>query len=146
MTNDIGQFSTAPSNTEDPADKPAEERKPPELVRSSEEFLHEHLLSTYVRDLDGRAVHRVVLPPRSTLPCGSPMAGLGTPQAGRSNGRQWRSGTEQPVGEPEDSRTDNPATRPAEEPGKRKIRGAPPWRTPREAESLRRCGTDRTPQ
>jgi hypothetical protein len=58
MTNDIGRFSTAPSmsDTEEPADKPAEEQKPPELVYdSTEEFLHEQLLPTYVRDVDGRS-------------------------------------------------------------------------------------------
>jgi hypothetical protein len=55
-------------------------------------------------------------------------------------------GTEQPVGEPEDSRTDNPATRPAEEPGKTEDPDGTPVENPSEAESLRRCRTDRAPQ
>jgi hypothetical protein len=65
MTNDIGRFSTAPApapapgEAETPADKPAEEQKPAELVYgSAEEFLHEQLLPTYVRDVDGRAAPR----------------------------------------------------------------------------------------
>lgn len=54
MTNDIGRFSS--SDTETPADPPAEEQKPAQLVYgSAEEFLHEQLLPTYVRDVDGRA-------------------------------------------------------------------------------------------
>jgi hypothetical protein len=53
----IGRFSEAPrTNVEEPADTAGEEQKPPELVYgSAEEFLHEQLLPTYVRDVDGRA-------------------------------------------------------------------------------------------
>jgi len=54
MTNDIGRFSS--SDTETPVETPVEEQKPAELVYgSAEEFLHEQLLPTYVRDVDGRA-------------------------------------------------------------------------------------------
>ncbi|BAS18372.1 hypothetical protein AHiyo8_pI66760 (plasmid) [Arthrobacter sp. Hiyo8] len=56
MASNIGRFSTATPNSEAPAERPAEEQKPPELVYgSAEEFLHEQLLPTYVRDVDGRA-------------------------------------------------------------------------------------------
>jgi hypothetical protein len=58
MDSDIGRFSTAPAavETEASAERSAEEQKPPELVYgSTEEFLHEQLLPTYVRDVDGRA-------------------------------------------------------------------------------------------
>lgn len=58
MTNDIGLFNDAPTAAPDvaaPAEKQGEE-KPPELVYgSAEEFLHEQLLPTYVRDVDGRS-------------------------------------------------------------------------------------------
>jgi hypothetical protein len=58
MNSDIGRFSTAPTTSDphEPAEKPVEEQKPPELVYgSAEEFLHEQLLPTYVRGVDGRA-------------------------------------------------------------------------------------------
>lgn len=57
MSIDIGQFLEAPgTSVEEPADKVGEEQKPPELVYgSAEEFLHEQLLPTYVRDVDGRS-------------------------------------------------------------------------------------------
>jgi hypothetical protein len=58
MDSNIGRFSTAPApgETEASAERPTEEQKPPELVYgSAEEFLHEQLLPTYVRDVDGRA-------------------------------------------------------------------------------------------
>jgi hypothetical protein len=58
MTNDIGLFNEAPAAVPEPpapAGKQGEE-KPPELVYgSAEEFLHEQLLPTYVRDVDGRS-------------------------------------------------------------------------------------------
>jgi hypothetical protein len=56
MTIDIGRFSTAPRSSDEPARTAGEGQKPPELVYgSAEEFLHEQLLPTYVRDVDGRA-------------------------------------------------------------------------------------------
>jgi hypothetical protein len=58
MDSDIGRFSTAPAavETEASAERSADEQKPPELVYgSTEEFLHEQLLPTYVHDVDGRA-------------------------------------------------------------------------------------------
>ena len=54
MSHDIGRFNS--SDTETPAETPSEEQKPAELVYgSAEEFLHEQLLPTYFRDVDGRA-------------------------------------------------------------------------------------------
>lgn len=56
MNIDIGRFNEAPSSAEEPASPAGEEQKTPELVYgSAEEFLHEQLLPTYVRDVDGRA-------------------------------------------------------------------------------------------
>ena len=47
---------SAQVDTEAPTEPPAEEQKPAELVYgSAEEFLHEQLLPTYVRDVDGRS-------------------------------------------------------------------------------------------
>jgi hypothetical protein len=54
MNSDIGRFGS--SDTETPAETPAEDQKTAELVYgSAEEFLHEQLLPTDVRDVDGRA-------------------------------------------------------------------------------------------
>jgi hypothetical protein len=55
MTIDIGRFSEAPSpGVEETGAKAGEPQKPPQLVYgSAEEFLHEQLLPTYVRDVDG---------------------------------------------------------------------------------------------
>ncbi len=90
MTTDIGRFSS--SDTETPAETPAEEQKPAELVYgSAEEFLHEQLLPTYVRDVDGRAAKWCIewyYHPEAVTPGRSAVAGLGTPQAGRSHGHQ----------------------------------------------------------
>lgn len=57
MTIEIGRFSEAPSSdAEDTGAKAAEQQKPPQLLYgSAEEQLHEQLLPTYVRDVDGRA-------------------------------------------------------------------------------------------
>jgi hypothetical protein len=94
MTNDIGRFSEAPgtSGTEEPADKPAEDQKPPELVYgSAEEFLHEQLLPTYVRDVDGRAAKWCTewyFHPEALSRIEAFVAGLGTPKARRCNGNQ----------------------------------------------------------
>ncbi|HEY1156487.1 MAG TPA: DUF4913 domain-containing protein, partial [Arthrobacter sp.] len=57
MTIDIGRVSQAPApDEEDTRAGSGQEQKPPELVYgSAEEFLHEQLLPTYVRDVDGRA-------------------------------------------------------------------------------------------
>jgi hypothetical protein len=57
MNSDIGRFSTDYSTSETEAStEPADEQTPPELVYgSAEEFLHEQLLPTYVRGVDGRA-------------------------------------------------------------------------------------------
>ncbi len=58
MNSDIGRFSAAvsTSDAEEAAEKPAKEQKLPGLVYgSTEESLHEQLLPTYVRDVDGRA-------------------------------------------------------------------------------------------
>ncbi|MDQ0867478.1 NADH:ubiquinone oxidoreductase subunit [Arthrobacter globiformis] len=57
MSINIGRFSEAPGPVaEEPAATAREDQKPRELVYgSAEEFLHEQLLPTYVRDLDGRA-------------------------------------------------------------------------------------------
>ncbi len=56
MTVEIGRCSEVPGTSAQPADTAGEEQKPAELVYSSaEEFLHEQLLPTYVRDVDGRA-------------------------------------------------------------------------------------------
>ncbi|MDQ1058060.1 hypothetical protein QFZ23_001961 [Arthrobacter globiformis] len=57
MTNDIGRISPAPgvSDAEEPADKAGEEQPPGLVYGSAEEFLHEQLLPTYVRDVDGRS-------------------------------------------------------------------------------------------
>jgi hypothetical protein len=57
MSINIGRFSETSALTADkPPDVTGKGQKPPELVyRSAEEFLHEQLLPTYVRDVDGRA-------------------------------------------------------------------------------------------
>jgi hypothetical protein len=92
MTNDIGRFSAASSarTTEESADLPAEEHQPPELVYgSAEEFLHEQLLPTYVRDVDGRAARWCIewyFHPEALSRVEAAVAGVGTLQAGRSHG------------------------------------------------------------
>lgn len=58
MPEAIGLFAEVSAATETAASTPntAEEGRPPELVYgSAEEFLHEQLLPTYVREVDGRA-------------------------------------------------------------------------------------------
>ena len=57
MTIDIGRFREAPaSDVDETGANSRQEQKPPELVYgSAEEFLHEQLLPTYVRDVDGRS-------------------------------------------------------------------------------------------
>lgn len=57
MPIDIGRVGEAPSSdVEEAGAKADEEQKPPQLVYgSAEEFLHEQLLPTYVRDVDRRA-------------------------------------------------------------------------------------------
>jgi hypothetical protein len=58
MTIDIGLLSEAPSpDGVAPGAKTGQEQKPPVVSGSAEEFLHEQLLPTYVRDVDGRSAN-----------------------------------------------------------------------------------------
>ena len=78
-TINIGPFSEADSSgVEEPAAGRGRNRSRRSVCDSAEEFLHEHLLPISVRDVGGRAAKwcRVVLPPRSTLPHRSAVAGL----------------------------------------------------------------------
>ena len=93
MTIEIGRFSEAPGTIpEEPASTAADEQKAPGLVYgSAEEFLHEQLLPTYVRDVDGRAAKWCIewyFHPEARLPDRSTLASMGTLQTRRSHRHQ----------------------------------------------------------
>ena len=82
MEDDFGIFDTdTPAPTPDQSGDGKAGETPELVYGSAEEFLHEQLLPTYVRDVDDRSAKwcvDMVLPPRGRLPGRGLVAVLGT--------------------------------------------------------------------